>query len=164
MKKALKRKVNDILMPVEIHRNEWLMHFYINFAIFKSTALLQKVCFQMWMMQQKIRLITSTTCLWFLYASVGQTALHLQCFTSPVFNSWQLGNCVIHQHTFVIFFHTSLLVSALPLTLLWAVEYQMRSRASLLPLGLRSCIKSQTTCVWTSQLKGSGVLVWRNCY
>jgi len=55
MNTALKRKVNNVSMPVEIHRIEQLMYFYINFTIFESTALLQKVCFQVWMMQQKIR-------------------------------------------------------------------------------------------------------------
>lgn len=42
MNKALKRKVNNISMPVEIHRNDWLMLFCIHLAIFKSAALLQK--------------------------------------------------------------------------------------------------------------------------
>lgn len=42
MNKALKRKVNNISMPAEIHRDEWLMLFCIH-LIFKSTALLQKV-------------------------------------------------------------------------------------------------------------------------
>jgi len=46
MNTALKRKVNNVSMPVEIHRIEQLMYFYINFTIFESTALLQKVCFQ----------------------------------------------------------------------------------------------------------------------
>lgn len=95
MNKALKRKVNNISMPVEIHRNEWLMLFCIHLASSKAQHYYKSLFPDLNDTAKEQRLIRSTAWLWFLDVSVEQTALKLQYFTSPVFTSQQPGSCVV---------------------------------------------------------------------
>lgn len=145
MNKALKGKVNNFSMPVEIHGNEWLMLFCIHLAIFKSAALLRKfVSRSEWHSKRAeinykycVAVIFGCKC----WAGCTQAAvLHLSClhFTA----TWEVcgegsTNRVLRS------FHTSCFVSALPPTLLWAAKHQIHSRAALLPLCLRTHVPTE---------------------
>lgn len=144
MNKALKRKLNNISMPLEIHRNEWLMLFCIHLAIFKSAALLQKfVSRSEW--HSKRAEINYKYCVALIFgcerwADCTQAAiLHLSClhFTA----TWELRG--EGSTNTVLFFHTSCFVSVLPTTLLWAAKIQIHSGAALLPLCLRSHVPTE---------------------
>ena len=144
MNKALKRKVNNISMPVEIHRNEWLMFFCIHLAIFRNAALLQKfVSRSEWHSKRAeinykycVALIFGCEC----WADCTQAAiLHLPCLHF-------IATCELRAEgstNTVLFFHTSCFVSALLSTPLWAAKHQIRSRAALLPLSLGSRIPTE---------------------
>lgn len=136
MNKALKRKVKNISMPVEIDRNEWLMLFCIHLAIFKSTALFQKSVSRSERYTKEQRLIGIAAWLWvFLcacWADCTQAAiLHLSCrqFTG----TWEL--CGEGSTNTGSFFHAS----CPSLTLQWAAKHQIHSRATVLLLCL-SCL------------------------
>lgn len=108
MNKALKGKVNNLSMPVEIHGNEWLMLFCIHLAIFKSAALLQKfVSRSEWHSKRAeinykycVALIFGCEC----WAGCTQAAvLHLSSL------HWQqLGRCVLYQQSSAFYSHLSL--------------------------------------------------------
>lgn len=141
MNKALKRKVNNISMPVEIHRDEWLMLFCIHF-IFKSTALLQKVVSRSeWHSKRAEINYKNCVALFFgceCWADCTQAAvLCLSCL--HFIATWEL--CGEGSTNTVLFFHTSCFVSDLPPAFLWAAKHWIHSRAALLPLCPRSHIR-----------------------
>lgn len=140
MNKALKRKVNNISMPVETHRDEWLMLFCIH-LIFKSTALLQDVVSRSeW--HSKWAEINYKNCValffgWECWADCTQAAiLHPSCL--HFIATWEL--CGEGSTNTVLFFHTSCFVSALPPAFPWAAKHHIHSRAALLLLCPRSHI------------------------
>lgn len=103
MNKALKRKVNNISMPVETHRDEWLMLFCIH-LIFKSTALLQDVVSRSeW--HSKWAEINYKNCVALFFWMGVLSRLHSSCNTSPLLSSLHSNLGVvwwrIYQHSFV---------------------------------------------------------------
>lgn len=127
MNKALKRKVNNISMPVEIHRDEWLMLFCIH-LIFKSTALLQKVVSRSeWHSKRAEINYKNCVALFFgceCWADCTQAAvLCLSCL--HFIATWEL--CGEGSTNTVLFFHTSCFVSALPPAFLWAAKRWIQS-------------------------------------
>lgn len=133
-------------MPVEIHRNEWLMLFCIHLAIFKSAVLLQEfVSRSEWHNKRAeinykyfVALSFGCEC----WADCTQAAvLYIACL--HFIAAWELGGEVSTKR--VLFFHTSCFVSALPPTLLWAAKHQIHNRAAVLPLRLRSHILTKAS-------------------
>lgn len=116
MNKALKRKVNNISMPVEIHRNDWLMLFCIHLAIFKSAALLQKfVSRSEW--HSKRAEINYKYCMALIFGcecwadSTQAAILHLSCLYFLA--TWELHGEGSTQHSFVFFMPLALLLPCL---------------------------------------------------
>lgn len=142
MNKALKRKVNNISVPVEIHRDEWLMLFCIH-LIFKSTALFWKVVSRSeWHSKRAEINYKNCVALFFFgcecWADCTQAAI-LRHFIA----TWEL--CGEGSTNIVLFFHTSCFVSALPSAFLWAAKHQIHCRAALLQLCLGSHIPLGST-------------------